>query len=247
MEWIRAASVRLADLSERRVSDIAGAGFDAVNVCTPIDPQFTAQAVGDSLNQAASWARLHRIKVASVTIEPGDPDLADDDRSKRDAAQRRLHEVFEIAAPLNPSCVVLSPPPVIRIPPNERAASYTDALNGLLETMRPLSLVAERSGMTLAVRAPHQGCLLSPVETRELLDAVHSPWVGVCIDTKELVPVGRVDDWIATLAHRVAAVRFTELDQMAATEPHLRNANVSRCLAIFRPMTGHETDAALTR
>ncbi len=234
MEWIRAVDVGAGELGEESLSGVAAAGFDGVNVCTSFDGQFTARVFEEGLSRAASLTSRHGVRVVSLTIEPGDAALGDVDRAKRAEAQGCLADVLKVVAPLGLSCVIVSPPAVHSRQADGPAVAYADAINGLLEAMRSLSLVAERSGVTLAVRAPYRGCLLSPVETRELLDSVYSAWVGVCVNARELEPVGRLDDWIGTLAYRVVAVRFADPERMSAREPRFRGAHVSRCLAIFQ-------------
>ncbi|MEK6674806.1 MAG: hypothetical protein AABZ47_04030 [Planctomycetota bacterium] len=86
---------------------------------------------------------------------------------------------------------------------------YADALNfadGLLSGVR---FEAEQVGIPVAIMAGAGGCLFSPVEVRELLDRTHTWAVGVCLDQDLLTGMGRVDDWLDALGHRVLCVRLS--------------------------------------
>jgi len=86
-------------------------------------------------------------------------------------------------------------------------ARYQDALNFAYQLLRAARFEAEAAGVVVAVEAAHDGCLLSPVELRELIDAVNSWVVGACLDVDRVRTVGEPIDWLTTLTHRVKAVR----------------------------------------
>ena len=52
------------------------------------------------------------------------------------------------------------------------------------------------------------GCLLSPVELREIIDNANSWAVGSVVDADRVAAGGCVEDWVRTLAHRIHAVRL---------------------------------------
>jgi hexulose-6-phosphate isomerase len=54
------------------------------------------------------------------------------------------------------------------------------------------------------------GLLLSPVEFREWLDEINSPWVGACLDVGHVHTLGCPQDWINTLAGHLTHVRATD-------------------------------------
>ena len=70
---------------------------------------------------------------------------------------------------------------------------------------------AEATGVTVALEAATGGCFLSPIEVRELIDAVNSSAIGVCLDLERIGAIGSPLDWIDTLHRRVQAVRYTEV------------------------------------
>lgn len=88
--------------------------------------------------------------------------------------------------------------------------TYADALNAVYENLRPLAYEAESRAVVIAVENPVEAFLLSPVEMRELLDRVGSPWVQACLNVGRVQRFGRPADWIETLGPRIVRVYATD-------------------------------------
>jgi sugar phosphate isomerase/epimerase len=105
-------------------------------------------------------------------------------------------------------CSVALPPvrrngkTAVAFPRCQEALNFADVL------LRRLRLEAEAAGVPLALEAAAGGCLLSPVELRELIDGACSWAVGACLDWTTVTRVGDFADWCETLARRVHCVRI---------------------------------------
>ena len=95
--------------------------------------------------------------------------------------------------------------------PRRQEVSYADALNAVFESLRVLSFEAESRGVVLAIENPADAFLLSPVEMRDLVDRVGSPWVQVCLDVVRVRRHGFPADWIDTLGPRIVHVHLADL------------------------------------
>lgn len=124
-----------------------------------------------------------------------------------DRAIADLETVFEWTGRRSVQMLNLSLPPV-HPACSSCFAGYQDALNFAWQMGRTLRFAAERSGTDLALEAAAGGCLLSPVELRELLDACGSHALGVCLDVERLHGIGLVADWLTTLGSRVRCIRL---------------------------------------
>jgi len=131
-----------------------------------------------------------------------------------DRAIADLETVFEWTGRRSVQVLNLSLPPV-HPACSSCFSGYQDALNFAWQMGRTLRFAAERSGTDLALEAAAGGCLLSPVELRELLDACGSHALGVCLDVERLKGIGLVTDWLSTLGSRVRCIR---LDAENATQ-----------------------------
>lgn len=122
-------------------------------------------------------------------------------------ADRALEEIAaQVSAASSAGAICLN----LTIPPlgGDGFDRYQEALNFAHHMMHHIRHEAEPAGVSVALEAVSGGCLLSPVELREIIDAANSWVVGVCIDVNRIAKVGSPVDWIETLRHRVHAVRI---------------------------------------
>ena len=151
--------------------------------------------------------RAQGLKVMSATWRLDAETDANTGPVPRPAELERAAELTRALGAFEGSVLTITPPPVLPRQPGDAVCGYQDALNLTRRALVELCFEAERSGVGLALRAPSRGCVLSPVEARELIDALASPCIGVCIDSAALESVGLLDDWIRTLRHRILALR----------------------------------------
>ncbi len=90
--------------------------------------------------------------------------------------------------------------------------SYEQAFNSLFDAMERLSEIAERESVMLAMENPGGGLLLSPLELRELIDEINSPYLGICFNPDNVGPPGDPLDWLRILDKRVIALRLSSKD-----------------------------------
>lgn len=126
--------------------------------------------------------------------------------------EEAIAEVIDLlyrAADVGASCLSLTLPPVRSASEGVASFRYQDALTLAYKILRGARFDAEAAGVPLALEGAAGGCLLSPVELREIIDAAASWAVGACIDAARLAQVGTLDDWVTTLTHRVHATRLS--------------------------------------
>ncbi len=121
----------------------------------------------------------------------------------------KLQEAASFAAKV----LNLSIPPVRQGDDGHGFARYQDSLNFAYELLHQVRLEAEATGVSIALEAASGGGLLSPIELRELIDAVYSSAVGACIDVERIAMIGSPFDWIQTLQRRVQSVRYCDISR----------------------------------
>ena len=94
--------------------------------------------------------------------------------------------------------------------PKQPVIGYADALNYACEALEKLSAEAESRGVVIAVENVWNQFLLSPVEMREFIDRVNSPWFGVYLDVGNVLKFGFPRDWIDTLGQRITRVHLKD-------------------------------------
>ena len=90
--------------------------------------------------------------------------------------------------------------------------SYEQAFNSLFDALERLSEIAERESVMLAMENPGSGLLLSPLELRELIDEINSPYLGICFNPDNVKRSGDPLDWLRILDKRVIALRLPTKD-----------------------------------
>ena len=90
--------------------------------------------------------------------------------------------------------------------------SYEQAFNSLFDALERLSEIAERESVMLAMENPGSGLLLSPLELRELIDEINSPYLGICFNPDNVGRSGDPIDWLRILDKRVIGLRLSSKD-----------------------------------
>jgi hexulose-6-phosphate isomerase len=94
--------------------------------------------------------------------------------------------------------------------PTQPLTRYAAALDLTYSALKELSFEAEKRGVCIAIENVWSQFLLSPVEVRDLIDRVNSPFVRVYFDTGNVLKYGFPEDWIEILGRRIARVHVKD-------------------------------------
>ena len=216
-EPVRTAAVDFDRLDEACVARVKRAGLDGIDVSVTSATFLTTEHVTSAGISLTHLLRSNGLSVLSATWRLAAESSPNVGPGPRPPELERASELMQVLGEFHRPLLTVTPPPVIPRHPGDAVCGYLEALNLTHRALLDLCFNAERHGVGLAPRAPWRGALISPVEVRELVDALSSPCVGVCIDTMELESAGRLDDWLHTLRHRVLALRVTHA--ASADEP----------------------------
>lgn len=123
---------------------------------------------------------------------------------KRVAARRSLLRALEIASLLGVKTTLLHPGSL------ESQGSYLQTWDTFIQEMRAIVGEAADRGVTIAVENVWNKFMLTPMEARELLDAVDHPNFALYLDTANLMPFGFTEHWIRDLGDKIAMVHFKD-------------------------------------
>ncbi|MCL2740608.1 MAG: sugar phosphate isomerase/epimerase [Oscillospiraceae bacterium] len=87
---------------------------------------------------------------------------------------------------------------------------YDDAYDRTLEALAEAAPIAEGMGVRIGVENVWNKFLLSPLEARDLLDKVASPYVGFYLDVGNLIQFGFPQQWIRILGSRIVNVHVKD-------------------------------------
>ncbi len=88
--------------------------------------------------------------------------------------------------------------------------TYDDAWDRLRDALIELGPVAEKNGCAIGVENVWNRFMLSPREATQLVDEVGSEWVGVYLDTANMMAYGYPEQWIKALGSRIKKVHFKD-------------------------------------
>lgn len=181
------------------------AGYETVELVfaegKDLDPNMSA----DELERIGQQCEGADVDVGSVIAWYDDRgSLLSRDASERDKSLRCLRRSLEIAGALEVDGVLLHPGQL----PVE--GTYQDAWNDLRDALIEIAPLAEEMGAAIGVENVWNKFLLSPLEARHFVDEIGSDWVGIYLDTANMMAYGHPEHWIRGLGDRIKKVHFKD-------------------------------------
>ncbi|UCE60759.1 MAG: hypothetical protein JSU63_03210 [Phycisphaerales bacterium] len=176
------------------------AGFDGVELLAS-GSTFTESElgiIGEGVEHAASNGERIAVLALAGQIQA----------TAADAAREELTVLSRLARDLRVQHLNLAIPPLSGTSQHLGFARYQDVLNFTYDLFTSSRLDCEAAGVAIGLEVAEGGCFLSPVEVREIVDAVNSSAFGTCVDLKRIERIGLTTDWMTTLGRRVHAVRM---------------------------------------
>jgi hexulose-6-phosphate isomerase len=134
----------------------------------------------------------------------------------RDIALRQL----ETAAVLGADTILVVPGAVgVDFIPNHPVVDYAAAYDRSLEALTALKGRAEALRIHIGLENVWNKFLLSPLEMRDFIDRIDSPYMGAYLDVGNVIPTGYPEHWTAILNHRIRKVHFKDFRRAVGTLP----------------------------
>jgi L-ribulose-5-phosphate 3-epimerase len=126
------------------------------------------------------------------------------DTNQREKGIRTVNRSLEIAGILKVDTILLHPGQLTV------GGTYQEVWDNLLGILKDLAAIAASNSAAIGLENVWNKFLLSPKETREFIDAVDSEWVGVYLDTANMMAYGYPEHWIRELGSRIKCVHFKD-------------------------------------
>jgi hexulose-6-phosphate isomerase len=135
---------------------------------------------------------------------------------KREKAYSIATKQIEVAAWLGVDTVLIIPGAVgVDFIPGSEVVPYDAAYDYALEGISRLADVAAQHGIHIGLENVWNKFLLSPLEFRNFIDSVGSPYVGAYLDVGNVIANGYPEHWIAILNKRIRKVHFKDYRRQA--------------------------------
>jgi L-ribulose-5-phosphate 3-epimerase len=184
------------------------AGYEAVELVFGEEKDLNVHMNRDEILAVGRRCAEVGVEIGSVIgwyVERGN--LLSRRAAEREQANKSLLRSLEIAGILGADGVLLHPGQL------SAEGTYEEAWNDLRDVLKEAVAVAEANRAVIGLENVWNKFLLSPREACEFIDVVDSPWVGIYLDTANMMAYGHPEHWIRSLGRRIAKVHFKDFDR----------------------------------
>ena len=188
------------------------AGFDGVEVGLLAEGEVSLGSTEGELLAVKQAAKDNGIELYSVaTGLYWDFWLTSDDPAERQTAKDVVKRHLEVAKILGCDTILVVPGSVHAefVAPG-RVVDYADAYERSLAALTELKEDAERLQVNVGIENVWNQFLTSPLEMRDFIDKIDSPFVGSYFDVGNVLFNGHPEHWIKILGDRIKKVHFKD-------------------------------------
>lgn len=195
----------------------ADAGFEGVEVALDMEGELSLTSTERDYAAIRAAAKASGIELYSVACGLyWDFWLNDEDEAKRQKAKDIVKKQLEAASALGCESILVIPGCVNAdfADPN-KVCDYAVAYDRSLEALLELKATAEQYKVEIGLENVWNKFLLSPMEMRDFIDKIGSPFVGSYLDIGNVVANGYPEQWVRILGDRIKKVHFKDYRKAA--------------------------------
>ena len=137
--------------------------------------------------------------------------ITSDDPEIREKAKRGIAKQLEVAAWLGCDTILVVPGYVgVQFNPAAPVVQYDIAYNRALEAIKELAPIAEEKKVNIGIENVWNYFLLSPLEMKEFIEKVNSPYVGAYFDIGNIRAYGYPEHWIRILGDKIKKMHIKD-------------------------------------
>ena len=184
------------------------AGYEALELVFSPGKDLEVYMSEPELGQVAKRCEGAGVEITSVIANlPERGNLLSRDAREREECCRCVSRALEIADTLGAGATLLHPGQLTV------EGTYREAWNDLTEALGRLAIEAEAHGVAIGLENVWNKFLLSPEEAFRLVEAVDSEWVGIYLDTANMMAYGYPEHWIRALGPHIVRVHLKDFDR----------------------------------
>jgi len=188
------------------------AGFEGIELALGAEGEISMTSTDAQLLSIKAYAE--ELGIAIPSISSGlcwAVSLTADDPAQRQRAHDLLVRQLYCAKMLGAETILIIPGSVsVEFVPEWPVVPYDVVYDRALEAVKKLAPIAQEYGVEIGLENVWNKFLLSPLEMRNFIDAVGSPWVGAYFDVGNVVYSGYPEHWIRILGNRIKKVHFKD-------------------------------------
>ncbi|GGF61622.1 hexulose-6-phosphate isomerase [Paenibacillus albidus] len=142
--------------------------------------------------------------------------MTSESEATRTKAMDICKKQLETAAVLGADTILVIPGAVgVDFIPGCGVIEYDKAYERAQESISRLAPFAEQTGVSIGIENVWNKFLLSPLELRQFIDSIGSPFIGSYFDVGNVVHSGYPEHWIRILGSRIKKVHFKDYRRQA--------------------------------
>ena len=193
------------------------AGFEGVELALNGEGELSLTSTESEIKQVKAMA--DDMGLALYSLSSGlcwDYRLSDDDPKLRQTAKDMIKKQLETAKILGADTILVLPGVVnVEFSSPEKKVAYDVVYDRALDGLNELKKDAEALQVNIGLENVWNKFLLSPMEMRDFIDKVGSPYVGSYLDIGNTLYCGYPEDWVRILGNRIKKVHFKDYRMQA--------------------------------
>lgn len=194
-------------------------GFHGVELCLEEEGEISLNTSPAKWKEVQSVTKDNGLELRSLACGLWwKYNLVSEEERIRVQAQDIAKKLLEIAHSVGAKSVLFIPG-YVNIPwdPKSEIVSYDVALKRAREALWKLAPLAESAQVFLGVENVWNKFLLSPLEFRNFIDEIGSPFVRVHFDTGNVLYSGYPEQWISILGERIVTIHVKDFKAAVGT------------------------------
>jgi hexulose-6-phosphate isomerase len=207
------------------------AGYECLELFIHPGGELHPNLTDDEVAQVRRKCERAGIELASmVIVGEGIGSLLSPDPQQRELRKSIIARGCEIGEILGVDAQLLHPGQL------EEAAQYDHAWGWLVDALKELAPKAAQHKVAIAVENVWNKFMLSPLEAKNLIEEVGSPYVSIYLDLANMVLYGYPQHWIRILGRKIKKVHFKDFRRADNAWVFLGEGDVNwqDCMKAFR-------------
>ena len=188
------------------------AGFEGVELALGAEGELSMTSSEAEIREVKKMADEMGLSLYSLSCGLcWDYRLSDDDPAMRTKAKDMIKKQLETAKILGADTALVIPGVVnVEFSQPEKKVAYDVVYDRALEGLAELKSTAEALEVSIGLENVWNKFLLSPMEMRDFIDKIDSPFVGSYLDVGNTLYCGYPEDWVRILGSRIKKVHFKD-------------------------------------
>jgi len=195
------------------------AGFEGIEVVIGEEGVINLNSTKKDIDEVVNLSKSIGVEITSLATGLfWKYSLTSDNAAERKKAVKIVKKMLEVAHWLKVDTILVVPGAVdVFFMHDSPIVPYDKVYERSLQTLKELSHEAEKYKVSIAIENVWNKFLLSPLEMKNFVDAIKSPYVGVYFDVGNVMPFGYPEQWIRILGNRIKKVHFKDFKRAIGT------------------------------